>query len=110
MKDSQTNIAPSQAHGSVVIDIQHAQGKNNCVVLGRLLKQVVEIVRCPLYIRRQFLSFLLLNNGWVEDDVVLGQRWNSAGVEESFHCKSSTVEGNQRAKEWLVRNEMRHDV
>lgn len=80
MKDSQTNIAPSQSYSSLILDIQHTQGKNNCIVLGRLFKQVVEIIRRPLHVRRKFLSLLLFNSSWVEDDVVLGKCWNAAGV------------------------------
>lgn len=110
VKESQTDIAPRQAHRDLVLNTQQGQSKHYGIELSRLLEQVIEVISRPLHLRRQFFCFLPLNSGGIERDVVLRKRWNSACIQEAFHCECPSAEADQRTQERQIVNRGRHDA
>ena len=66
------HISPRSINRRVIPDTEVSEGEDGADEVRRLLVQVVEILRCPLDVRREHFLHARSGEGWVGGDFVFG--------------------------------------
>ena len=91
MHDADPHVRPRRPHGGGIVDAQVGEGQDGADEVGRLLVQVVEVLRGPLDVRRQHLLHARGGEGRVRGDFVFGEGGEAFGVHPAFHDEGPEV-------------------
>ena len=88
------DIRPSGFHSRTVIDPEVGEGEDGADEVGRLLVQVVEVLRGPHQVRWQHFLHAGGGEGGVGGDFVFGEGGEAFGVHPALHDEGPEVEGD----------------